>query len=126
MALRKQARKREDEEVRRRNKELETDIAKGKMSLANVSGTIADEQDRERRLIEDNASQVERRREKLIQQIPLAFANEVTEDAMEASIDNRAAERASVEEQFLIDYRKREGRPWLGFYPRGPPTMTIW
>merc|ERR1719408_654026 len=99
MALREQIRKREDEEVRHRNKEMEIDIAKGKMSIANVSGTIADEQDRERRLIEDNSSKMERDREELMRQIPPAFASEVTENAMQVTIDNRAAEKVLMEEE---------------------------
>ena len=31
-----------------------------------------------------------------------------------------------AEEQFMQDYKKRTGYPWLAHYPRDPPILPMW
>jgi len=41
-------------------------------------------------------------------------------------LDSKVYKGTLEEQQFMLDYEKREGRPWLAFWPRQPPTITIW
>lgn len=48
------------------------------------------------------------------------------EDWDEETRDSKLYKDAKAEEQFMLDYKRRTGTPWLSYYPRKPPILNIW
>jgi hypothetical protein len=94
--LRMDARRKEAQEAKKRNKSIEVQIAKGKTMLENVEGVLRAEQDAEMRMLQNNVSDILKDRETIARQIPSALANRVSDDLLEAAIEIRHAEKASL------------------------------
>lgn len=107
---RMECRRKEALDVKRRNKEIEVQIAKGKTILANVTSVLHAEQDSEMRTLQNHASAVLKSRESLARQIPPALATKASDDLLEAAVDYRNATKASqIQTQHLRQSRAVEG-----------------
>lgn len=89
--MREDRRRQEACDVRRKNKELEVEIAKCKSSIAHIASSIAREQDSELQVLQRNTSDIVQSREDLLRSVPLGLSDELTDEQIEATIDRRNA-----------------------------------